>query len=52
VARSFAIGLRRPVDLRFGADGHLYVLVRDAWVMDKFFKGGTGALLRIQYVGK
>jgi putative heme-binding domain-containing protein len=51
VAKSFALGLRRPVDLRFAADGHLYVLVRDAWVIDKLFKGGTGALLRIQYVG-
>jgi putative heme-binding domain-containing protein len=51
VARSFAIGLRRPVDLRFAADGNLYVLVRDAWVIDRLFKGGTGALLRIQYTG-
>jgi putative heme-binding domain-containing protein len=47
-ARSFAAGLRRPVDLRFTADGHLYVLVRDAWVIDQWFKGGTGALLRIR----
>jgi putative heme-binding domain-containing protein len=52
VAKSFVIGLRRPVDLRFAADGHLYVLVRDAWVIDKMFKGGTGALLRLRYVGK
>ena len=52
VARSFAIGLRRPVDLRFAADGSLYVLVRDAWVIDKWFKGGTGALIRIRYRGK
>ena len=52
VARSFATGLRRPVDLRFAADGSLYVLVRDAWVMDNLFKGGTGALLRIRYAGK
>jgi glucose/arabinose dehydrogenase len=49
VAHSFATGLRRPVDLRFASDGSLYVLLRDAWVMDKLFKGGTGALLRIQY---
>jgi glucose/arabinose dehydrogenase len=48
VARSFATGLRRPVDLRFAAEGHLYVLVRDAWVIDQWFKGGTGALLRIR----
>jgi putative heme-binding domain-containing protein len=52
VARSFAIGLRRPVDLRFAADGSLYVLVRDAWVIDGLFKGGTGALLRIRHTGE
>jgi putative heme-binding domain-containing protein len=51
-AKSFAIGLRRPVDLRFAPDGSLYVLLRDAWVIDKFFQGGTGALLRIQHKGK
>jgi glucose/arabinose dehydrogenase len=51
-ARTFATGLRRPVDLRFGPDGSLYVLVRDAWVIDRFFTGGTGALLRIRYAGK
>jgi putative heme-binding domain-containing protein len=52
VAKPFATGLRRPVDLRFAADGSLYVLVRDAWVIDKLFKGGTGTLLRIQPAGK
>jgi glucose/arabinose dehydrogenase len=52
VARPFASGLRRPVDLRFAADGSLYVLVRDAWVIDKWFKGGTGALLRVRHAGK
>jgi putative heme-binding domain-containing protein len=52
VARSFATGLRRPVDLRFAPDGSLLVLLRDAWVIDKLFKGGTGALLRIRHVGK
>jgi glucose/arabinose dehydrogenase len=51
VAKPFATGLRRPVDLRFAADGSLYVLVRDAWVMDKLFKGGTGALVRIRFAG-
>jgi putative heme-binding domain-containing protein len=50
-ARSFATGLRRPVDLRFGADGCLYVLLRDAWVIDGLFRGGTGALLRIRHAG-
>jgi glucose/arabinose dehydrogenase len=48
----FATGLRRPVDLRFGADGALYVLLRDAWVIDKHFKGDTGTLLRIRYANK
>jgi putative heme-binding domain-containing protein len=52
LARPFATGLRRPVDLRFAADGSLYVLVRDAWVIDKLFKGGTGALLRVRYSGE
>jgi glucose/arabinose dehydrogenase len=52
VAGPFATGLRRPVDLRFAADGSLYVLVRDAWVIDKLFKGGTGALLRIRPTGE
>jgi glucose/arabinose dehydrogenase len=52
VARPFATGLRRPVDLRFAGDGSLYVLVRDAWVIDKLFKGRTGALLRIRHTGK
>jgi putative heme-binding domain-containing protein len=51
-AKSFAIGLRRPVDLRFVPDGSLYVLLRDAWVIDKLFQGGTGALLRIHHTSK
>lgn len=51
-ARPFATGLRRPVDLRFAADGSLYVLVRDAWVMDNLFKGGTGALVRIRHMSR
>lgn len=51
-AKLFATGLRRPVDLRFAADGSLYVLLRDAWVIDKLFHGGTGVLLRIQYADK
>jgi putative heme-binding domain-containing protein len=51
-AKPFATGLRRPVDLRFAPDGCLYVLLRDAWVMDKLFKGETGGLLRIRHAGK
>ena len=45
-ADQFASGFTRPVDLRFGRDG-LYVLTRNAWVIDDKFKGGTGTLLRI-----
>jgi putative heme-binding domain-containing protein len=43
----FASGLRRPVDLRFAADGSLYVLLRNAWVVDGKFEAGTGSLLKI-----
>jgi hypothetical protein len=45
--RIFAEGLRRPVDLRFAPDGSLYLLLRNAWVVDDRFEPGTGALLRI-----
>jgi glucose/arabinose dehydrogenase len=51
-AKPFATGLRRPVDIRFAPDGSLYVLCRNAWVIDKEFKPGTGALIKIRYVGK
>jgi putative heme-binding domain-containing protein len=51
-AQSFASGLRRLVDLRFAADGSLYVLVRDAWVIDRAFKGASGSLVRIRYSAK
>ncbi len=47
----FATGLSRPVDLAFGADGSLYVLLRDAWVKDAQFKPGTGSLARIRPIG-
>jgi putative heme-binding domain-containing protein len=50
-ADSFATGLRRPVDLRFADDGSLYVLLRNAWVIDDKFAGGTGSLLRIRKIG-
>jgi putative heme-binding domain-containing protein len=50
-AMPFATGIRRLVDLRFAADGSLYVLIRDAWVIDKLFKEGTGKLLRIRWHG-
>jgi putative heme-binding domain-containing protein len=51
-SKPFVTGLRRPVDLRFAPDGCLYVLLRDAWVMDRLFKGRTGGVLRIRYAGK
>ncbi len=47
-ADDFAMGLTRPVDLRFARDGSLYVLLRNAWVIDGKFQNGTGSLLRIQ----
>jgi glucose/arabinose dehydrogenase len=45
----FATGIRRPVDLRFSPDGSLYVLLRNAWVVDDKFVGGTGSVVRISY---
>ncbi len=51
-AQTFATGLRRPTDLRFGSDGSLYVLLRNAWVMDDKFQPHTGTLLQIRYVGQ
>jgi len=45
---TFATGLTRPVDLKFAPDGSLYVLERDAWVVDGNFRPGTGTLLRIR----
>jgi putative heme-binding domain-containing protein len=44
----FATGLSRPVDLTFGSDGSMYVLLRDAWVKDAQFRSGTGSLARIR----
>jgi glucose/arabinose dehydrogenase len=50
--RDFASGVPFGTDLRFGADGFLYVLVRDMWVNEKsFFKGGTGFVVRIGVKG-
>ena len=45
----FATGLRRPSDLRFGPDGALYVLLRNAWVVDDKFQSETGTILEIRH---
>ncbi len=44
----FASGLSRPVDLAFAPDGSLYVLQRNAWVIDDKFQPHTGSLLKIR----
>ena len=49
--REFAGGLRRPVDLRFANDGALYVLLRNAWVLDDKFEPNTGSLVRVSWSG-
>jgi putative heme-binding domain-containing protein len=46
---TFGSGFRRPVDLRFAPGGALYVLLRNAWVIDARFQPRTGSLLRIEY---
>jgi putative heme-binding domain-containing protein len=45
----FATGLTRPVDLQFAPDGRLYVLLRDAWVIDDKYRPRTGSLLEIRH---
>ena len=45
---TFGGGLSRPVDLKFAPDGGLYVLSRDAWVIDADFRPGTGTLDKIR----
>src|SRR5262249_34767394 len=45
---TFATGLPRPCDLAFAPDGSLYVLLRDAWVIDEKFRSHTGSLLKIR----
>ncbi len=50
VATTFAGGIRQPVDLRFSDNGSLYVLSRNAWVIDRKYVGGTGAVLKIDPV--
>jgi putative heme-binding domain-containing protein len=45
----FASGLTRPCDLAFAPDGGLYVLLRDAWVIDDKFRPHTGSLIKIRH---
>lgn len=47
----FITGIRRPVDMRFAPNGGLYVLLRNAWVVDNKFAPETGSLIRIDYIG-
>lgn len=49
---TFVTGVRNLVDLRFSPDGSLYVLSRNAWVIDDKFSPRTGSLLRIRPVGE
>jgi hypothetical protein len=44
----FATGLTRPVELACEPDGSLYVLVRDARVIDDRCQPPTGSLIRIR----
>ncbi len=46
---SFGRKFRRISDMAFAPDGGLYLLERDAWVIDKDFKPNTGRLLRLRY---
>ncbi len=50
-AAPFAAGLRRPVDLRFARDGSLYILLRNAWVIDGKYQPGTSSLMKITFAG-
>lgn len=47
-AKPFVSGLRRPVDLRTTPGGKVYVLLRNAWVIDGKFQPGTGSLLEVR----
>jgi glucose/arabinose dehydrogenase len=45
--KDFVTGLVRITDIAFHPNGSLYVLDRNAWVIDKQFKPNTGTLYRI-----
>ncbi|MGB7345522.1 MAG: PQQ-dependent sugar dehydrogenase, partial [Pirellulaceae bacterium] len=47
-ATQFVSGVRQPVDLRFASDGSLYVLLRNAWVIDGKFQNNTGSVVRVR----
>jgi uncharacterized repeat protein (TIGR03806 family) len=51
--RDFATGFATwmVVDLKVSADGSLYYLSRNAWVIDNDFRPGTGGLYKICYTG-
>ncbi len=46
-AAEVATGLRRLCDLRFAADGDLYALLRNAWILDDKLEPATGSVVRI-----
>ena len=45
----FGRNFRRVSDMAFAPDGSLYLLERDAWVIDKDFRPRTGRLLKVRY---
>ncbi len=45
----FGRNFRRISDMAFAPDGSLYLLERDAWVIDNDFKPRTGRLLKVRY---
>jgi uncharacterized repeat protein (TIGR03806 family) len=45
----FGRNFRRISDMAFAPDGGLYLLERDAWVIDKEFRPKTGRLLKVVY---
>lgn len=48
-AAEFATGQGKITDIAFAPDGSLYVLDRNAWVIDKAWKAHTGTLYKIRY---
>lgn len=45
----FGRGFRRISDMAFAPDGRLYLLERDAWVIDRDFRPKSGRLLEVRY---